>query len=247
MPGEAGLTAARVGTSLLVSTSKPAMHQDKQLPIASRHCHTTGRNAAPRRTALALAATASALLITACTSTPLPPMAPYPAPGTPGAPAGTMPPGTPPGTMPPGTMQPGGMSTQPIPPGGTAVTPVPARFIRPTSGTVVARFDGKDNKGIDIAGQLGDPVVASAAGRVVYVGDELRNFGNLIIVDHGDNFLTAYAFNRIVLVQERQAVTQGQKIGEIGRNTEGTPMLHFEIRKNGVPVDPSPYLAGMQP
>ncbi|MDM0043973.1 peptidoglycan DD-metalloendopeptidase family protein [Variovorax dokdonensis] len=219
------------------------MHQDKKLHSASRPCHIAARKVAFRRVAMAAGAAASAILITACTSTPLPPMAPYPAPGTPGAPAGT------PQSGMPGAMQPG-VSGQPVQPGavpGTAVAPLTARFIRPANGTVVGRFDGKDNKGIDIAGQLGDPVMASAAGRVVYVGDELRNFGNLIIVDHGDNFLTAYAHNRIVLVQERQTVTQGQKIGEIGRNAEGTPMLHFEIRKNGIPVDPAPYLAGMQP
>ena len=129
---------------------------------------------------------------------------------------------------------------------GPSATPPPAqsRFVRPASGAVLARFDGKGNKGVDIAGKPGDPVMASAAGRVVYVGDELRNYGNLIIVDHGNNYLTAYAHNQVVLVQEKQSVSQGQKIAEMGKNPAGTPMLHFEIRKQGVAVDPEPYLQG---
>jgi len=131
-------------------------------------------------------------------------------------------------------------------PGPSATPPAPAasRFVRPASGAVLARFDGKGNKGVDIAGRPGDPVMASAAGKVVYVGDELRNYGNLIIVDHGNNYLTAYAHNQVVLVQEKQNVSQGQKIAEMGKNPAGTPMLHFEIRKQGVAVDPEPYLQG---
>ncbi|SFL94714.1 murein hydrolase activator EnvC [Variovorax sp. OV329] len=122
--------------------------------------------------------------------------------------------------------------------------PVQSRFIRPANGATLARFDGKGNKGIDIAGKPGDPVMASAAGKVVYVGDELRNYGNLVIVDHGNDFLTAYAYAQVVLVQEKQSVSQGQKIAEMGKNPNGTPMLHFEIRKQGVAVDPDPYLSG---
>jgi lipoprotein NlpD len=132
-------------------------------------------------------------------------------------------------------------STTPSP---GAVAPVQSRFIRPATGNVLARFDGKASKGIDISGRPGDPVLASASGRVVYVGDELRNYGNLIIVDHGGNYLTAYAHNQVVLVQEKQSVSQGQKIAEMGKNPAGTPMLHFEIRKQGVAVDPEPYLQG---
>ena len=138
--------------------------------------------------------------------------------------------------------------TTTAPPTGPSVKPPPApaqsRFMRPASGVTLAKFDGKSNKGIDIAGKPGDAVLASAAGKVVYVGDELRNYGNLIIVDHGNNYLTAYAHNQLVLVQEKQSVNQGQKIAEIGKNPSGTPMLHFEIRKEGVAVDPEPYLQG---
>ena len=139
-------------------------------------------------------------------------------------------------------------STPLTPPPGSATTTAPSasRFIRPANGATLARFDGKGNKGIDISGKQGDPVMASAAGKVVYVGDELRNYGNLIIVDHGNNYLTAYAHAQVVLVQEKQNVTQGQKIAEMGKNPAGTPMLHFEIRKQGVAVDPEPYLSGKQ-
>lgn len=138
-------------------------------------------------------------------------------------------------------------TSTPLPP-PTPSSPAPAapqaRFMRPATGPTLAKFDGKGNKGIDIAGKVGDPVVASAAGKVVYVGDELRNYGNLIIVDHGSNYLTAYAHAQVVLVQEKQNVAQGQKIAEMGKNPAGTPMLHFEIRKQGLAVDPEPYLSG---
>ena len=136
-------------------------------------------------------------------------------------------------------------TSTPLPPPGPSAPPVvQSRFIRPASGATLAKFDGKNSKGIDIAGKPGDPVMASAAGKVVYVGDELRNYGNLIIVDHGNNYLSAYAHNQVVLVQEKQSVTQGQKIAEMGKNPAGTPMLHFEIRKQGLAVDPEPYLSG---
>ena len=135
-------------------------------------------------------------------------------------------------------------STPLTPPGSATPQAAQSRFMRPANGATLARFDGKGNKGIDIAGKPGDPVIASAAGKVVYVGDELRNYGNLIIVDHGNNYLTAYAHAQVVLVQEKQSVTQGQKIAEMGKNPAGTPMLHFEIRKQGVAVDPEPYLSG---
>ncbi|HYP82509.1 murein hydrolase activator EnvC family protein [Variovorax sp.] len=222
------------------------MPQDQDRSLDTRHLRRSPWPSRLWRGAHVLPLAACAVLLSACNTVPLPPMTPYPATGAAGGtvPPGTVPPGTPPGTMPPGM-------TQPVQPGaavpGSAVAPQAARFIRPANGPVLTRFDGQDNKGIDIGGRLGDPVLASASGRVVYVGDELRNYGNLIIVDHGDEFLTAYAYNRVVLVQERQSVTQGQKIGEIGRNPEGTSMLHFEIRKSGQPVDPEPYLAGMQP
>ena len=137
-------------------------------------------------------------------------------------------------------------TSTPVPPPPSPAPPAAPQsgFAPRACGAPLAKFDGKANKGIDIAGKVGDPVMASAAGKVVYVGDELRNYGNLIIVDHGRDYLTAYAHAQVVLVQEKQSVTQGQKIAEMGKNPAGKPMLHFEIRKQGVAVDPEPYLSG---
>lgn len=126
--------------------------------------------------------------------------------------------------------------------------PQPARpaamFIRPASGAIIARFDGDRTKGIDIAGNLGDPVVASADGRVVYVGGELPAYGNMVIVKHNETFLTAYAHVQTILVKENAVVRQGDKIAEMGRSNTDRVKLRFEIRKNGTPVDPEPYLNG---
>lgn len=120
----------------------------------------------------------------------------------------------------------------------------PAMFIRPASGVTLSRFNGAGNKGIDIAGNMGDPVLAAADGRVVYVGGELRGYGNMVIVKHNETFLTAYAHAQQILVKEKDVVRQGQKIAEMGNSDADRVKLHFEIRKQGVPVDPEPYLSG---
>ena len=113
----------------------------------------------------------------------------------------------------------------------------------PTSGRIVTGFSETSNlKGIDIAGKPGQPVVASAAGKVVYAGSGLRGYGKLIIVKHNNTFLSAYAHNREILVKEGQQVTRGQKIGELGDSDADQPKLHFEIRRLGKPVDPAKYL-----
>ena len=117
-------------------------------------------------------------------------------------------------------------------------------FIRPASGTTIARFDGVRNKGLDIAGNAGDPLVASADGRVVYVGGELRSYGNMVIIKHNETFLTAYAHAQTILVKENAVVRQGQKIAEMGKSDADRVKVHFEIRKNGTAVDPEPYLSG---
>ncbi|WP_099790373.1 murein hydrolase activator EnvC family protein [Variovorax sp. 54] len=132
---------------------------------------------------------------------------------------------------------------QPVP-GATPQPPRQALFIRPAAGTTVGRFDGVRNKGLDIAGNLGDPIVASADGRVVYVGGELRSYGNMVIVKHNETFLTAYAHAKTILVKEGAVVRQGQKIAEMGNSESDRVKLHFEIRKNGTAVDPEPYLNG---
>jgi lipoprotein NlpD len=117
-----------------------------------------------------------------------------------------------------------------------------ADWIWPVSGKVIDRFDEKRNKGIAIAAREGDPVVASADGQVVYSGSGLRGYGNLVILKHNDDFISAYAHNRQILVKQGQAVKRGQRIAEVGMSDASQPKLHFEIRRQGKPVDPLAYL-----
>ena len=115
-------------------------------------------------------------------------------------------------------------------------------WIWPANGSVVAGFDEVKNKGLDIAGTAGEAVVASADGRVVYVGAGLRGYGNLIILKHNNTYLTAYAHNQTLLVKEDQSVRKGQKIAEMGNSDADRVKLHFEVRRQGKPVDPAKYL-----
>jgi lipoprotein NlpD len=115
-------------------------------------------------------------------------------------------------------------------------------FQWPARGNVVANFDEAKNKGIDIAGKAGDPVSAAADGKVVYAGAGLRGYGNLIILKHNNTFLTAYAHNQTLLVKEDQVIKKGQKIAEMGNSDSDQVKLHFEVRRQGKPVDPSKYL-----
>ncbi len=114
----------------------------------------------------------------------------------------------------------------------------------PTKGKVVARYSPAVNgrKGIDIAWRSGQPIVAAAAGTVVYSGSGLRGYGRLIIIRHNENYLSAYAHNRKLFVREGEVVAAGQKIAELGSSGTDRPKLHFEIRHNGRPVDPLRYL-----
>jgi lipoprotein NlpD len=112
----------------------------------------------------------------------------------------------------------------------------------PAQGKILAGFSEVSNKGLDIAGKPGDPVTASAPGRVVYSGSGLRGYGKLVIIKHNKTYLSAYAHNRDILVKEGQSVVKGQKIAEIGNTDTDVPKLHFEIRKLGKPVDPAKYL-----
>ncbi len=129
-----------------------------------------------------------------------------------------------------------------------ASTPVAAAgeddltFIWPTNGGLVAGFDEAKNKGLDLGGKAGDAVLAAADGRVVYAGAGLRGYGNLLILKHNNTFLTAYAHNQTLLVKEDQSVRKGQKIAEMGSSDADRVKLHFEIRRNGKPVDPAKYL-----
>jgi lipoprotein NlpD len=113
----------------------------------------------------------------------------------------------------------------------------------PTSGKVIKGFsEGSNLKGIDIGGRAGQPVLASAAGRVVYAGAGLRGYGKLVIVKHNNTYLSAYAHNREILVKEGQQVSKGQKIGEMGDTDADQVKLHFEIRRLGKPIDPAKFL-----
>lgn len=129
----------------------------------------------------------------------------------------------------------------------TAPTPAPAALTGwqwPAQGPLIARFQSNAslNKGIDIAGQLGQPVFSAANGTVVYAGRGLIGYGDMIIIKHDDDFLSAYAHNSRLLVKEGEQVRVGQKIAEMGSSGTDRVKLHFEIRRRGQPVDPLGYL-----
>ncbi len=119
-----------------------------------------------------------------------------------------------------------------------------SKWLWPTKGRVIKNFSAGEqgNKGIDIAGQRGQPIVSTAAGTVVYSGNALRGYGNLVIVKHNDNYLSAYAHNDKLLVSEGQSVTSGQKIATMGSSGSKSVKLHFEIRYQGKSVNPKRYL-----
>ena len=134
-----------------------------------------------------------------------------------------------------------------------ATTPAPAvappttpdddvNWLWPAAGPVATPFDDNKSKGLAIAGKAGDPVLAAADGRVVYAGAGLRGYGNLVIVKHNATYLTAYAHNQTLLVKEDQAVRRGQKIAEMGSSDADRVQLHFEIRRQGKPIDPARLL-----
>ena len=111
----------------------------------------------------------------------------------------------------------------------------------PARGQIIAGFSEPSNKGLDIAGKPGDPVIATAPGRVIYSG-EMRGYGKLTVIKHNKTYSSVYAHNRSILVKEGQSVVKGQKIAELGNTDSDTPKLHFEIRKLGKPLDPAKYL-----
>jgi lipoprotein NlpD len=134
------------------------------------------------------------------------------------------------------------------PPIAAASVPAPAAdeeklsWIWPSEGKVIATFDEGKNKGVDIAGKAGQQVVAAGAGKVMYAGSGIRGYGNLVIVKHSNSLLSAYAHNRTIVVKEGQSVTKGQMIAEMGDSDTDSVKLHFEIRQQGKPVDPSRFL-----
>ncbi|WP_395790770.1 peptidoglycan DD-metalloendopeptidase family protein [Aquimonas sp.] len=161
---------------------------------------------------------------------PAAPVATAPTPTAPVSPPAANPatPARPPASTPPAATAPGG----------------PVRWQWPTAGQVVGRFVAGDptRQGISIIGSAGQPVNAAAAGTVVYSGSGLIGYGELVIVKHNDEFLSAYGHNRKRLVAEGEQVRAGQQIAEMGRSGAARDMLHFEIRRGGRPVDPSAHL-----
>jgi lipoprotein NlpD len=127
-------------------------------------------------------------------------------------------------------------------PDGTAEDSEGVAWMWPAAGRVLAGFSEATNKGLDIVGKIGDPVFASAGGRVVYSGVGLRGYGKLVIIKHNQTYLSAYAHNSNILVKEGQNVARGQKIAEIGNTDAPQVKLHFEIRRLGKPVDPMKFL-----
>ena len=141
-----------------------------------------------------------------------------------------------------------GVAAQPAASAAASTPPPPSAgadnvaFIWPVGGAVLSGFDEAKNKGLNLAGKAGDPVLAAADGQVVYAGAGLRGYGNLIILQHNNTFLTAYAHNQKLLVKEQQKIKKGQKIAEMGATDADRVQLHFEIRRSGKPVDPARYL-----
>ncbi len=148
---------------------------------------------------------------------------------------------------PPVTPQPAVKSAISSGPASGAVMPVTrsaSGWAWPANGVLISRFssNGSLNKGIDIAGELGQPVLAASDGTVVYAGSGLRGYGELVIIKHSDVFVSAYGHNRRLLVREGQKVKAGQIIAEMGSTGADRVKLHFEIRRQGKPVDPLQYL-----
>lgn len=152
-------------------------------------------------------------------------------------------------TTPPTSVKPN-TNTQPATNTNTTIKPEtkPADFNEetgwawPTKGKVIANFNEASNKGIDIAGTLGQAITAAAPGKVIYSGSDLRGYGKLVIIKHNANYLSVYAHNSVILVKEGQTIAREQKIAEMGNTDSNNVKLHFEIRRQGKSVDPIKYL-----
>ena len=152
--------------------------------------------------------------------------------------SGEAPPAVPPVAVAPPVAPP----TEPEKPAGTAAEDID--WMWPAKGKVLAPFSDA-SKGMDIAGKKGAPVLAAAGGRVVYAGAGLRGYGKLVIIKHNETWLSAYAHNDNILVKEQQDVRKGQKIAEMGSTDADQVKLHFEVRRQGKPVDPQKVLPAM--
>lgn len=111
-------------------------------------------------------------------------------------------------------------------------------WLRPTNGQITQAYTAA-LKGIDVSAPEGQAILAANDGKVVYSGNGLKGYGNLIIIKHQDNFLTAYSHNKVNLVKEGSSVKRGQKIAEVGKTDSEKPLLHFELRKSGKPINPT--------
>lgn len=207
-------------------------------PIEARPlANTQGTKVEPRATKVPFSDRALAQLSTAEAGGPAlgaaPPEAPEPS--TPNGSAAPPPP-VPAATPPP--------APPPEPPKASGTDKEDVDWMWPVKGKVIASFS-EASKGMDIAGRKGTPVVAAASGRVVYVGLGIRGYGQLVIIRHNDMWLSAYAHNDKILVKEQQDVRKGQKIAEMGATDSDQVKLHFEVRRQGKPVDPAKYLPPM--
>ena len=122
---------------------------------------------------------------------------------------------------------------------GTGAVIAGVDWLRPTNGQIVQSYTAA-LKGVDISATEGQAILAANDGKVVYSGNGLKGYGNLIIIKHQDNFLTAYSHNKVNLVKEGSTVKRGQKIAEVGKTDSDKPLLHFELRKSGKPINPTP-------
>lgn len=131
----------------------------------------------------------------------------------------------------------------------TRPTPAPSKpapaisLIWPSKGPVLQNYNGGSNKGIDIGGAAGSPIYAAASGKVAYAGNGIRSYGNLLIIKHNQDYLSAYAHNQRILVKEGDMIKQGQQVAEMGSSGSNKVKLHFELRFKGKAINPKPFLA----
>lgn len=236
-----------------------ASHQQQQTNFGTLHGHSAGILARLHRGALGLSALALSLALAGCASKPPPARASKPAAkSSPSASssADSEPRASAKETWEPAKASPSTKKKPPPkksasakaepPPRAEKQPPVTAaerNFRRPAAGEVIAKFDGRGNKGLDFGGAQGDPVYASREGKVVYSAGGLRGYGQLIMIKHDARYVTAYAHNSQLLVKEGQSVKRGQVIARMGSTDTNRVKLHFELRRNGTAVDPAPYFA----
>jgi lipoprotein NlpD len=196
----------------------------------------TPRSLIPHRIALALASGTLGILLIGCASKPAPAPAPKKSASAKPAPAARNEARPAPERR--------ARSSEPAPAASSApVAKAERNFLRPSNGTVIQRFNGRNSKGVDFAGSEGDPVIAAREGKVVYSAVGPRGYGQLVMIKHDAVFVTAYAHNSKLLVKEGQSVKRGQVIAHMGRTEADRVKLHFELRRNGNAVDPVPYFA----